>query len=256
MNMLCRCGPESMRRKGCGGSMAGAPGFGNRTGRSLGFTLLEMLISLALMGLMMLLLFGALRFAGKAWEASETRLERDTGISMVWQYLSDRFRQARALNSHVESEGGNVFFFKGNPGAVEFVSPMPAHLGSGGLYIIRLQKGRQNGKTQLVLRRWLYHPEVLSGDAGLPRWRPLSGPSVLLGVREKPELRAWYSESVLADDISDAKFSYYGVAKKGDDFADWSDSWDDHPYLPMLVRMEITDNKGPWPEMTFELPGY
>ena len=137
-----------------------------RTGHSQGFTLLEMLISLALMGIMMLLLFGALRFAGKAWDTSETRLERDTSISMVWQYLSDRFRQARALNSQVKSEGGNVFFFKGNAQAVEFVSPMPAHLGSGGLYIIRLQKARQGGKTQLILRRWLYHPEVLSGDAG------------------------------------------------------------------------------------------
>ncbi|WP_456407150.1 prepilin-type N-terminal cleavage/methylation domain-containing protein [Thiolapillus sp.] len=229
---------------------------GSGARRNQGFTLLEMIISLALMGLMMLLLFGALRFAGKAWDASETRLERDTSISMVWQYLSDRFRQARALNHHVESEGGNVFFFKGNSHAVEFVSPMPAHLGSGGLYIIRLQKGRQGGKNQLVLRRWLYHPEVLSGDAGLPRWRPLSGPSVLLGIKEKPELRAWYSESVLVDEIKDVAFSYYGVANKGDDFADWSEVWDDHPYLPMLVRMQVEDPKGDWPEMTFELPGY
>ncbi|WP_456415606.1 prepilin-type N-terminal cleavage/methylation domain-containing protein [Thiolapillus sp.] len=226
------------------------------TCRSRGFTLLEMIISLALIGLMMLLLFGALRFAGKAWEASETRLERDTSISMVWQYLSDRFRQARALNSHVESEGGNVFFFKGNARAVEFVSPMPAHLGSGGLYIIRLQQGLRDGKKQLVLRRWLYHPEVLAGDAGLPQWRPLSGAAVFRGGKEKPELRAWYSESVLADEIRDLRFSYYGVENKGDDFASWTDAWDDHPFLPMLVRMRIKDEKGPWPEMTFELPGY
>ncbi len=221
-----------------------------------GFTLLEMIISLALIGLMMLLLFGALRFAGKAWDASETRLERDTSISMVWQYLSDRFRQARALNSHVESEGGNVFFFKGNTRAVEFVSPMPAHLGSGGLYIIRLQQGLRDGKKQLVLRRWLYHPEVLSGDAGLPQWRPLSGAAVFRGEKEKPELRAWYSESVLVDEIRSLSFSYYGVENKGDDFASWTDGWDDHPFLPMLVRMQIEDQKGAWPEMTFELPGY
>ena len=224
--------------------------------RNRGFTLLEMIISLALIGLMMLLLFGALRFAGKAWDASETRLERDTSISMVWQYLSDRFRQARALNSHVESEGGNVFFFKGNARAVEFVSPMPAHLGSGGLYIIRLQQGSRDGKKQLVLRRWLYHPEVLSGKAGLPQWRPLSGPAVFRGEREKPQLRAWYSESVLVDEIRDLRFSYYGVENKGDDFASWTDGWDDHPFLPVLVRMQIKDEKGAWPEMTFELPGY
>lgn len=227
---------------------------GNST--KAGFTLLEMIISLALMGIMMLLLFGALRFAGKAWDASETRLNRDTSISMVWQYLSDRFRQARALSSHVESEGDNVFFFNGNAQSVEFVSPMPAHLGSGGLYIIRLQKGRKDGEKQLVLRRWLYHPEVLSGDAGLPDWRPLSGPSVYTGGKEQPELRAWYSESVLVDEIKNIKFEYYGVANRGDDFADWNDGWEEHHYLPILVRMQIEDKKGNWPEMTFELPGY
>jgi general secretion pathway protein J len=222
--------------------------------RQTGFTLLELIISLALIGLMTVLLFGALRFAGKVWDASETRQERDTSISMVWQYLSDRFAQARSLRSHVESEGENVFFFKGKANAVEFVSPMPAHLGSGGLYIIRLQRGLAGRKKQLVLRRWLYHPEVLAGAAGLPEWRPLSGNELYHQGKEKPELRAWYSESVLVDDIQEVKFSYYGVLAKGDETASWDSSWEDRPYLPMLVNMKISDSKGEWPEMTFELP--
>ncbi|HDK38104.1 MAG TPA: prepilin-type N-terminal cleavage/methylation domain-containing protein [Thiolapillus brandeum] len=222
-----------------------------------GFTLVELIISLALIGLMTVLLFGALRFAGRAWDVSESRLERNTSITMVWQYLSDRFRQARALSSHVESEGANLFFFKGEDQVVEFVSPMPAHLGSGGLYIIRLQKGLGADNTQLILRRWLYHPEVLSGDAGVPEWRPLSGGAAGVHLeQEHPELRAWYSESVLADDIEDLRFSYYGVENRHGDFADWTDKWDDRPYLPLLVRMEIKDKEGSWPQMTFELPGY
>jgi len=222
--------------------------------RQSGFTLLELIISLALISLMTLLLFGALRFASKAWDASETRQERDTSISMVWQYLSDRFAEARSLNSHVESEGENVFFFKGKANAVEFVSPMPAHLGTGGLYIIRLQRSLAGKKKQLILRRWLYHPEVLAGAVGLPQWRPLSGNEIYRPGREKPELRAWYSESVLVDEVEEVKFSYYGVMAKGDESADWDSAWEDRPYLPMLVRMKIRDSKGDWPEMSFELP--
>ncbi len=222
--------------------------------RHSGFTLLELIISLALISLMTLLLFGALRFAGKAWDASESRQERDTGISMVWQYLSDRFSEARSLNSHVESEGKNVFFFRGKGKAVEFVSPMPAHLGSGGLYIVRLQRAQAGDKQQLILRRWLYHPEVLAGAEGLPQWRPLSSNEIYRPGREKPELRAWYSESVLVDEIEELKFSYYGVLNKGDESADWDSSWEDRPYLPLLVRMRIRDSRGDWPEMTFELP--
>ena len=225
-----------------------------QSARHSGFTLLELIISLALIGLMGLLLFGALRFAGKAWDASESRQERDTSISMVWQYLSDRFAEARSLSSHVESEGQNVFFFRGKAHAVEFVSPMPAHLGSGGLYIIRLQRALAGDRKQLILRRWLYHPEVLAGAAGLPEWRPLSGNELYRGGREKPELRAWYSESVLVDDIEDVDFSYYGVMARGDETADWDSAWEDRPYLPQLVRVKLRDSMGAWPEMTFELP--
>lgn len=222
--------------------------------RQSGFTLLELIISLALIALMMMLLFGALRFAGRAWDASEFRQERDTAISMVWQYLSDRFAGARSLTGHVESEGKNVFFFRGKANALEFVSPMPAHLGSGGLYIIRLQRALAGDRKQLILRRWLYHPEVLAGASGLPEWRPLSGNELYRGGREKPELRAWYSESVLIDDIEEVKFSYYGVRARGDETADWDSAWEDRPYLPQLVRMKVRDSQGNWPEMIFELP--
>ena len=220
-----------------------------------GFTLLELLISLALIGLMVVLLFGALRFGSKAWDLSETKLDRDTTVSLLWQYLSDRFGEARGLSAYVQSRGKSHFFFQGGQEAVEFVAPMPAHLGSGGLYIIRLQEVRQEGKKNLLLRRWIYHPEVLSGGAGLPEWRPLGESGPYGGGAEKPELRAWYSESVLADEVKRIRFSYYGLQEPGDQVADWSDTWEEKRRLPRLVRLRLEDARGKWPEMIFELPG-
>ncbi len=220
-----------------------------------GFTLLELLISLALIGLMVVLLFGALRFGSKAWDLSEERLDRDTTISLLWQYLADRFREARGLSAYVQSEGNSHFFFQGEADAVEFLSPMPAHLGSGGLYIIRVQKVRINGEERLMLRRWIYHPEVLSGEAELPEWRSLGESGPYHGGAEKPGLRAWYSESVLADRVKTVRFSYYGLQEPGDEEAEWSDAWEEKRQLPRLVRLRVEDEKGTWPEMTFALPG-
>ena len=219
-----------------------------------GFTLLELLIALALIGLIVTLLFGALRFSSKAWDSSEERLERDTAIVMFWQYLSDRFRQARNVSAQID--GKNYGFFQGEKEGLEFVSPMPAHLGSGGLYIIRLRKARLDGKQKLVLQRWFYHPEVLDGKASLPSWQPLSvSGNYRIGL-EKPELRAWYSESILVDDMKDIHFSYYGIQEKDDEQAQWSDSWNgEKRRLPFLVQIQIEDEKGKWPEMIFELPG-
>jgi len=64
-----------------------------------GFTLLELLIALALIGLMVVLLFGALRFAGKAWASTEDRTERDASIRLVYQYLAGRLEQARPVSA-------------------------------------------------------------------------------------------------------------------------------------------------------------
>ncbi len=223
--------------------------------RHRGFTLLELLIALALIGLMVALLFGALRFAGKAWDASDARLEHNTAMSMVWRYLDARFSQARNLKRKLEEGEEAHFFFQGNHEAVEFVAPMPAHLGAGGLYIIRIYRQRENGKGKLMMTRWLYHPEVLAGESGLPAWRPLGALGITHDDRNRNDLRAWYSSSTLLEDVKSLEFSYYGRADPDAQSADWSDTWEDRKLMPILVRMKLVDERGEWPEMTFSLPG-
>ncbi len=218
-----------------------------------GFTLLELLIALALIGLMVVLLFGALRFASKAWASTEQRTERDAGIRLVYQYLADRMEQAKPVTAYVESQGEEVFFFTGQDDALEFVSPMPAHLGVGGLYIIRLQEQGGGGNRQLLLNRWLFHPEVLEGAEGLPEWRPLGAGTDTSG-NEDPAMRAYYSETLLVDELEEVKISYFGVSEPEDESGNWWGEWEGREYLPWLVKIQIRDSKGAWPDMIFELP--
>lgn len=222
--------------------------------RHQGFTLLELLIALALIGMMVVLLFGALRFSGNAWNSTETAGERDTGMRLVWQYLSDRLQQVQPVSGAISPSRETHFFFTGQAEEVEFVAPMPAHLGSGGRYIIRLYKNRVENKTQLVLVRWLYHPEVLAGEAELPEWQPLDSSTLSRQVEEQPGTRAYYSESVLVDDLKRLQFAYYGPEFPDGDDAGWSENWLEKTFIPWLLRVRISDAAGDWPEMIFELP--
>ena len=60
-----------------------------------GFTLLEILVAITLLGLLMAALFGGVRLGVRAWEASGTRLDNDTRLTAVQDFLRDRLTQAR-----------------------------------------------------------------------------------------------------------------------------------------------------------------
>jgi len=213
--------------------------------RSLrGFTLIELLIALTLVSLIVSLLFGSLRLASRSWDAVDRRADHSAEMRQVWRFLHDRLGQTREVIIEQEGEEKHAVFY-GNDQTLEFVSPMPAHLGVAGLYVMRLHAGRDGG---LTLTRWLYHPEILEGPDGIPEWQPL--------VKDRgdpgkgPEgMRAYYSQSAVLDQLKRLELEYYGIAE-GESDPEWLREWEE-PTLPLLVRMRIEDARGAWPEMVF-----
>ena len=55
--------------------------------RSGGFTLIEILIGTAILGIMMLILTGSLRIGAQSWEAGETRIERANRQFVIQNFL-------------------------------------------------------------------------------------------------------------------------------------------------------------------------
>lgn len=106
-----------------------------RTSRpgSGGFTLLELMIALAIFSMVVLILTGGMRFAGRAWEAQEQRIDRQDDLGSLQNLLRSLIAAGRR--------------FKGDDTSVTFVGAMPLALARPGLFDITLQ----SADDQLVM---------------------------------------------------------------------------------------------------------
>ncbi len=64
-----------------------------------GFTLLELLVAITLLGLLMAALFGGLRLGARVWETGETRLDASARVQIVQDFLRQRLAEAAAAGS-------------------------------------------------------------------------------------------------------------------------------------------------------------
>lgn len=218
--------------------------------RQRGFTLIELLIALALVAMMSALLYAGLRFAGDAWDRVEVAAERDVGMQLTWRFVSELLSRARPVNGYVSEKGETRFLFSGFGNAMEFVAPMPAYLGGGGLYILRLQEMRNGRVKGLGITRWVFHPEVLQGDADLPEWDALEGSETAQFDEDAgKDDRAYYSQSMILDQVKEVKFEYFGPDQVTDQSATWQSEWLEKNDFPWLVRLQVEDEAGAWPDL-------
>ena len=200
----------------------------NRAWRERGFTLLELLIAMTLLGLIMMLLFGGLRFGTRAWETNSDRVEAISQIEISHHVIRRMLSQAYPLvdpDAMLDVTDGRGIEFEGEAEGVAFAGLMPAHLG-GGFHRFELLVDDAGDTPRLVLRwRRIAYGGEDDGAAG--------------------------DEAVLIDRIAGARFSYFGPAEDGD-VADWRAAWDDPARLPALVRLEIDFPDGDgrfWPDL-------
>src|SRR5262245_35771661 len=93
-----------------------------------GFTLLELLISMTLLGFLMVLVFGGLRFGTHAWANSEARSSGTDDIRLAQTFLRHSLERAYPHFLYADPASAHVDF-SGTANEIVFLGPAAGALG-------------------------------------------------------------------------------------------------------------------------------
>lgn len=175
-----------------------------------GFTLVELLVALALLALTVALLPGTLRLGARAWEA-RGELEQAGEVGLAFHAIEQKLLGALPIYESGGEAGGVGLAFRGDAQTLSFVAASENGPAGAGLY--RWQLGPATGQTTGLLMGIGLH---------------LAGAPATVG-----ETRT------LLRDGSAVRFRYRGAQPTGSEPAEWHEAWTRSDALPELVEMRI-----------------
>ncbi len=189
-----------------------------------GFTLVEVLLSLALTAVILVILFAGLRLAQRSTEKAERRLEDTITARLLVDRIGGLVRSAYPYMGLVDDKK-RALLFVGESDRMGFVTTDTI--------------GGSPGPARRMGLRWI--DLYVEGD----ELRAAENLPFVENVSEAEPAGQW----ILARDVDDVSFEYY-ARDPDDDKGEWIDSWDaeDHKNrMPGAVRITVrlaeTDNR-------------
>jgi general secretion pathway protein J len=201
---------------------------GSPNPRLAGFTLIELVIAITLMGLVLVALYGGLRLGLNSWDSGEQRAEAVNRLRAAQEFLRRQLTQSMTVYQ-INDQQAQTAVFVGRPDRIEFIAPMLTHFGQGGLYRIRVETG--DG------RLWL-------------RWRAYDRADPDAGVEQ---------ETVLLNKVTAVEWGYFGPEPDGEPGQQpsqpsrWYSEWPSGKQRPQLVRLNLKLGGEPWPDLVTAL---
>ena len=199
--------------------------------RVAGFSLLELVIALALVAMIAALLTGSLSMAARTWDGGDKKAGDVASMRQAQEFLREQLTAELPLRLKKVVE--MPLMFSGEHDEIRYAAALPPRVQEGGAWFFRLAVAKDGDKSRLVLQRTYPDPTAL----------------------ENPQFSADAERSVLAEGIAELTISYFGRDENATD-ADaptWRDRWDDKQRLPLLVKIEVKPEKGaPWPPLLVE----
>jgi general secretion pathway protein J len=195
-------------------------------GDQVGFTLLELLLSMTLLSLILTLLFSGLHLGSTGWGAFLQRVE-----SIESGYLVERFlrRDLSALYPLRLTDGrGRRIAFDGGPSSISYLTEFPAHRG-GGLYRVTIEAKEQEDGSSLEYSFARHVGADWSNGAG---------------TRSRSLLSA----------IDELSFEYL-LRRPRTDEVEWQSEWASRNALPSLVRLRYRPRDGMERELIIPIYG-
>jgi general secretion pathway protein J len=169
-----------------------------------GFTLLEVMVVISLLGVLLTLIGAAISGANRAMAKAERYSNRLDEVRSTQNFLRSAIGQALPLAAGKPGESYSPMF-QGDADSLRFYAPLPATVG-GGVY--RHQVSLVEGRLQVSLQR-------LQGETLQPAREP----------------------QVLLQQVEALHVSYRGVSPEGKT-TEWLDQWPWPGRLPRAVRID------------------
>ncbi len=192
----------------------GVPGHACSPNRHQGFTLIEIVLAMVILGAMMLLLWQGPAFSLRSWDAADAvghgAADRRTGEAFLRRELGELFPMRFRDPTRV------LVAFDGTHDHLRFVSSRPAGAALGGLSLVAPDvRGDARTGRNLVMRR-------APPDAEANSWQPLAPaePVVLIAGVDAIELQYFGSNSDFADPT-------------------WRDEWTLPDRIPSIVKLRV-----------------
>jgi general secretion pathway protein J len=187
-----------------------------------GFTLLEVIITLTILGFVLLIIFGAFRLGLSAWERGESTREEYQKLRAASQLISRQIKSIVPYKIKTKKAEGDYLAFEGKAHSVRFVSALPIkkRQPEGFVYVVYEFKegGEESGRLILHEQRALnkdFFEETL-----------------------KEELKV-----SLFEGVSSVRFEYYRKGDSNKNLAEgWVEEWStkEEKELPRALKMTLT----------------
>lgn len=200
-----------------------------------GFTLLEVLVAMALLGFLSTMLLGGVQLATRIMDSSRRHSDAATTIPAAYDFLRAQIAQTLPVMRENLLPDRRIVDFDGNVESLRIVTLAPSHLppaamGDSAYQSLLLERDQSHNQNSVVI-------------AWQPYWR--DGGNV-----QKTAAR----RSVLFEAITAMEISYFG-SPDGKQAATWHREWKNRSHLPTLVRIRLTrDGKEPLPDLIVALP--
>ena len=194
-------------------------------GRASAFTLVEVMVTLTIMGFVLLMIFGAFRLGIAAWEKGETSKEEYQRTRIASQLISQQMKSAVPYKVKTQKAEGDYLVFEGKARSLKFVSALSlkAKKPSGLVYAFYEFREGEKGGGRLML----YEGRVLNKNF----------------LEENPPEDAVVP---IFEGLADVRFEYYQEEDSEKNRAGgWVEEWNakEEKELPTALRVTLAFQK-------------